>query len=139
MVGLEFILDELLIVFASKVLGIHAKGAKVLDDIDLLGFEKGLLRVKIIQGSFECCVFVHPLFQGMTGEETMGRVEACICLRNGCFNIAQFSPEVLGVFPFAFLIFAMTPNPVGNGGDEYVDEEEFHGVSGVGVRYERED
>jgi hypothetical protein len=36
------------------------------------------------------------------------------------------------------LIFAMTPNPVGNGGDEYVDEGEFHGVSGVEVKYETE-
>ena len=42
-VGLEFILDELLIVFTSQVLGIHAKGAKVLDGIDLLGLKKRIL------------------------------------------------------------------------------------------------
>jgi hypothetical protein len=74
----------------------------------------------------------------MTGEETMRRVEVGISFCKGGFNLAQFGPEVLGVFPFAFLIFAMTPNPVGNGGDEYVDEEEFHGVSGVEVKYETE-
>jgi hypothetical protein len=35
------------------------------------------------------------------------------------------------------LILAITPNPVGNGGDEYVDEGEFHGLGDVGVRYKR--
>jgi hypothetical protein len=42
-VGLEFILDELLIVFTSQVLCIHSKGAKVLDGIDLLGLKKRIL------------------------------------------------------------------------------------------------
>ena len=139
MVGLEFILDELLIVFTSKVLGIHAKSAKVLNGIDLLGFEKGLLRLEIIKGSFECCVFVHPLFQGMTGEETMLRVEVGISFFKGGFNITQFGPEVQGVFLFALLFLAITPNPVGNGGDEYVDKGEFHGLGGnmAAERYKR--
>ena len=49
---LKFLPDELLIVFTSQVLGIHAKGEKVLDGIDLLGFEKGLLRLEIYINPF---------------------------------------------------------------------------------------
>ena len=103
-VGFEFVLDKLLIVFTSKVLGIHAKGEKLLNGIDLLGFEKGLLRVKITQGGF---------------------------------NFVQFGPEVQGVFPFGLLILAITPDPVGNGSDEYADESEFHGLGGVGGKIQK--